>query len=200
MWQTASDDYSTPLPPGATVRPPFFNPTPRGRSSGSVVWPAAIQISAQQRLPVNVFQHSGGPRQVASKLVKVFLKATCKGKKEVKKFTLHNVNPTLITSSNDLKDLIKMNLHDDIKCGDYDVGYMVGTAIIRVRTKEDLKEMWGDIKKSQCTTLWCDGLVDEESGESGKSSKSGCKRKRAVSDEESDDEEVSLQRHRRRKR
>ena len=84
--------------------------------------------------------------------------------------------------------MIKTNLHDDIKCGDYDVGYMVETEVIRVRTKEDLKEMWSDIKKSQCTTLWCDGLLDEESGKCGKSSKSGHKRKRAVSDEESDDE------------
>ena len=94
----------------------------------------------------------------------------------------------LITSSDDLKDLIKKNLHDDIKCGDFDVGYMEGTEVISVRIKEDLKEMWGDIMKSQCTTLWCDGLVDEASGKSGKSSKSGHKRKRAASDEESDDE------------
>ena len=54
-----------------------------------------------QRLPV--IQHNG-PQQV-SKLDKVFLKATYKGKKEVKKFTLRNVDPTLIRSSGDLKDL-----------------------------------------------------------------------------------------------
>ena len=64
----------TPLPTGTTVRPPFCNPAPRALSSGSVVVrPAATQISAQQRLPVNVLQHSGGPRQVASKLDKVLL-------------------------------------------------------------------------------------------------------------------------------
>ena len=60
---------------------------------------------------------------------------------------------------------------------------MVGTEIIRVRT-EDLKEMWGEIKRSPCTALRCDGLVDDSSG---KLSKSSCKRKHAASEEESDE-------------
>ena len=108
--------------------------------------------------------------------------------KEVKKFTLRNIDPTQITSSDDLKDFIETNFHGDMKSGDFDVGYMVGTEIIRVRTEEDLKEMWGETKRSPCTVLWCDGLVDDSSGKSSKSSKSGRKRKRAASDEESDDE------------
>ena len=97
-----------------------------------------------------------------------------------------------MTSSSDLKDLIKTNFHDDIKTGD-DVGYMVGTEVIRVRTEEDLKEMWGEVRKNWCTTLWCDGLVVDESSKSNsnKSSKPGRKRKRAASDEESDDEATS---------
>ena len=104
------------------------------------------------------------------------MKATYKGKKEVKNFTLRNVDPTLMTSSSDLKDLIKTNFHDDVKCGDFDVGYMVGTEVIRVWTEEDLKEMWGEIRKNWCTTLLCDGLVDDESSKSNKSSKPGRKR------------------------
>ena len=126
-------------------------------------------------------------QRVAGKLEKVFLKATYKGKKDAKTFTLRDVDPSVITSSDDLKDLIKTCLHDDIKSGDFDVGYMPGTNVIRVRTEEDLKEMWADIKKSksQCTTLWCDGLFDDESGKSGKS---GRKRKQAASDDESDNE------------
>jgi hypothetical protein len=73
---------------------------------------------------------------------------------------------------------------------------MVGTEVIRVRTEEDLKEMWGEIRKNRCTTLWCDGLVDHESqckSGSSKSNKSGRKRKRAASDEESEDEATSSQ-------
>ena len=67
---------------------------------------------------------------------------------------------------------------------------MVGTEVIRVQIKEDLKEMWGEIRKNQCTTLWCDGLVDDESS---KSNKPGRKRKCAASDEESDDKATSSQ-------
>ena len=182
----------TPLSGTGTVnRPPFVNPTPRAQPrplGGVIVRPGAAQVSAQQRLPVNVLQHSGRPRQVDNKLEKVFLKAACKGKKEVKKFTLRNVDPTRITSSDDLKDFIETNFHGDVKSGDFDVGYMMGTEIIRVRSEEDLKEMWGEIKRSPCTALWCDGLVDDSSGKSSKSSKSGRKRKRAASDEESDNE------------
>ena len=88
----------------------------------------------------------------------------------------------------DLKDLIKTNLHDDIWPGDFDVGYTTGTEVIRVWTEEDLKEMWGDIKKSSSTALWCDGLIDYESDKPSKFGKSGRKRKRAASDDESDNE------------
>ena len=90
---------------------------------------------------------------------------------------------------------MKTNFRDNniIKCGDFDVGYMVGTKVIRVRTEEDLKEMWGEIRKNWCTTFWCDGLVDNESSKSNKSSKPGRKRKRAASDEGSDDEATSSQ-------
>ena len=179
----------TPLSAGTSIRPPFFNSAPRGQLSGAaVVRPTATLVSTQQRVPANVLQHSERVRQAASKLDKVFLKATYKSKKEIKKFTLRNVEHTRITSSDDLKDLIKTNLHDDIKSGDFDVGYMIGTEVIRVRTEEDLKEMWNEVKKNQCIALWCDGLVDVESGMSSKSSKSGSKRKRAASNDESEDE------------
>lgn len=168
----------TPLPPGARI-------VPRGHSSGVVVRPAPTAIQAEPRRPsVSVLQHSG----VASKIDKVFLKASYKGKKDVKKFTLRNVDPTLITSSGDLKELIKANLQDDIKSGDFDVGYMVGNEVTRVRTEEDLREMWSDLRKSNSTTLWCDGLIDEESGKASKSSKSSRKRKHVASDDESDGE------------
>ena len=50
--------------------------------------------------------------------------------------------------------------------------------------------MWGEIRKNQCATLWCDGLVDDESS---KSNKSGRKRKCAASDKESDDKATSSQ-------
>ena len=88
----------TPLPPGARI-------LPHGHSSGAVMRPAATE---PRRPSASFFQQSG----VASKLDKVFLKASCKGKKDVKKFTLRNVDPSLTTSSGDLKELIKANLHE----------------------------------------------------------------------------------------
>ena len=51
-----------------------------------------------------------------------------------------------------LKDLSKTNLHNDIKSGDFDVGYIVETKVTSVWT-ENLKEMWGDIKNNQCKTV-----------------------------------------------
>ena len=78
-------------------------------------------------------------------------------------------------------------------------GYMLGTEVIRVRTVEDLKEMWCDIKKAsgQNATLWCDGLVDDERL---KTSKSGSKRKSKASDVESDDEVHSSKRSQKKKK
>ena len=86
------------------------------------------------------------------------------------------MDPSDITSSDDLKRLIKRNLRDNITLGDFDVGYMLGTEVIRVRTVEDLRQMLCDIRKAsgQNATLWCDGLVDDERL---KTSKSGSKKK-----------------------
>ena len=50
---------------------------------------------------------------------------------------------------------------------------MTGTEVIRVWTAEYLKEMWGNIKKSGSTALWCDGLIDDESDKPSIFGKSG---------------------------
>ena len=60
---------------------------------------------------------------------------------------------------------------------------MQGTNGVRVRTKDDLLEMWSDIRKQRSCTLWCDGLVEFGS----KCSKSNIRRKHA-SDDESEEE------------
>ena len=58
---------------------------------------------------------------------------------------------------------------------------MQGSNVIRVRTKEDLSEMWLEVKKQGA--LWCDGLLDMGS----QATKAGRKGRHA-SDEDSDDE------------
>ena len=120
-----------------------------------------------------------------SKLDKVLLKAACKAgkQKDSKTFTLRNVDVAAVLLSQDLKKLIKESLHDDICSRDFDIGYMQGSNVIRVCTKEDMLEMWSEVKKQGM--LWCDGLVDTGS----KANKSGRKgRGKYVSDEDSDDE------------
>ena len=44
----------------------------------------------------------------------------------------------------------------DITSGDFDVGYIQGSSVVRIRSNENLAEVWSLLKKS--TTLWCDGL------------------------------------------
>ena len=162
----------TPLPPG--YRPPFVTTS----------FPKTTLLSQAQQLPVATPCGPDRQQRVDNRLDKVLLKAACKGKKDMKTFTLRNVDTTAITSSHHLKDLIKESLHDDISSGNFDVGYMQGTNVIRVRTKDDISEMWSDIRKQRsCTTLWCDGLVEFGS----KCSKSNLKRKHA-SDDESEEE------------
>ena len=54
---------------------------------------------------------------------------------------------------------------------------MVSSNVIWVHTKEDMSEMWSEVKRQGM--LWCNGL-------GGKAGKSGCKG-RCLSDEDSDD-------------
>ena len=83
-----------------------------------------------------------------------------------------------------VQNLIKDCLQGDIISGNFDVGFINGVNVIRVGTREDVKEMWSEIEKAKSNTmLWCDGLVDNER----KSTTSSRKRKNAVSDD-SDDE------------
>ena len=42
---------------------------------------------------------------------------------------------------------------------DFDVGYAQGNDVVRVRSTQNLTELWTELKKSQSTTSsWCDGL------------------------------------------
>ena len=68
---------------------------------------------------------------------------------------------------------------------------MQGTTIIRVRSKDDIDEMWSEIQKSKNTScLWCDGLVDNRTGKKwklfsdGEESKSKTRKKHHEKDED----------------
>ena len=108
------------------------------------------------------------------------------GKKDIKTFTRRNVDITAITSSHDLKELIKESLHDDISSGNFDVGYMQGKGLMLSgsalgTTYQKSGQISGN--KGAAQYCGCDGLVEVGS----KCSKSGVKRKDA-SDDESEEE------------
>ena len=143
----------TPLPPGYQPTSsgincpggPIVQP-PRSMKSGVSIVPTTTAVSVSQPVPITVPQRLPGQHKVAGcMLEEVFLKAACKGKKDVQMFTVWNVNPSIVTSSDDLKDLIKDSLEDDITSGGFDVGYMLGSNVIRICSKEVVKEMWRDL-------------------------------------------------------
>lgn len=98
------------------------------------------------------------PRQQA--IAKVLLKAVNRKKKTAgaKTFTLRNVNPSIINTCSQMKALIRDQLQNDITEGNFDIGYMQSNTVISIRSKEDLAEIWANLKKGTNITLWCDGL------------------------------------------
>ena len=40
----------------------------------------------------------------------------------------------------------------------FDIGYQHGTAVVNMRTSDDLQEVWANILKGTKVVLWCDGL------------------------------------------
>ena len=42
--------------------------------------------------------------------------------------------------------------------GNFDVGYLHGSNVVRIRNGTDLSEIWANIQKGSSITLWCDGL------------------------------------------
>ena len=88
-----------------------------------------------------------------------------------------------IISIDDIRSPIRKNFSRDVG-EEFDVGYIQGTTIIRVRSKDDIDEMWSEIQKSKNTSLWCDGFVDNRTGN---------KRKFFSDGKESDEEQVEVQ-------
>ena len=104
-------------------------------------------------------------------LGRVLMKAVTKtGKKKDKIFTLRNIETVKISSCEKLKRLIKLQLHNDvIDWEEFDVGYINSKRtekVISVRSKEDLAEMWKEVRAhGDKVQLWCDGLkVDSSTG------------------------------------
>ena len=95
-------------------------------------------------------------------LTHVLLKAVLKGgNKDGKTFTIRDVDTAAISSCDDMKMLIREQLSEDIVTEDFDIGFVNGSSVIRIRNKEDLSDVWAALRKpGNKMTLWCDGLVE----------------------------------------
>ncbi len=80
-------------------------------------------------------------------------------KKDPKTFVLRDVNVSSIITCDKLKDLIRSQLKDDV-VRDFGVGYYQGSTVVSIRSAQDLKEIWQEVKKGVKVILWCDGLRD----------------------------------------
>ena len=89
-------------------------------------------------------------------LIKVFAKGS---KKESKMFTLRNIDTAikLYTSLSILEGVIREQLGDEICQGSFDMGYLRGSNTVTLRNKEDIIEVWANIKNRK-NMMWCDGL------------------------------------------
>ena len=72
-------------------------------------------------------------------------------------FALRNINPTSVSSVEDLKSLIKAKLADDV-VDRFDVGHIRSNKIISLRSNEDVTELMSCVQKSDNILLWCNGL------------------------------------------
>ena len=123
-------------------------------STGRVLSTRAQTSSSQPQLPSTQLPSP-------NVLQKVLLKAHGLNKKE-KTFSLRNLDLSVIKSCADLKTEIRSRLTSDITDKQYDVGYVRGTNVVRVRTAEDLDELWALLRKPQNNVaIWCDGLTEE---------------------------------------
>ena len=49
----------------------------------------------------------------------------------------------------------------------FDAGFVDGTNVVRIKTRDDLKETWGTLLNGSKVMLWCDGLVAEPKRQPG---------------------------------
>ena len=117
-------------------------PTPHPLHSNNVLYNIGSVLGKHGKLALSTSSVTCPPQ----KIDKVLIKAACKRNlKEVKTFVLRNLDLGTIQSVTDLKMLIRSKLNDDLNTN-FDVGYCQGTSVIRVRSKEDLLEMWAEIR------------------------------------------------------
>ena len=161
--------------------------------SSSGKQPSVIQRQlGVHQLGITRNQQSSNPAAEQTGVInKVLLKCVSKERKsESKTFTIRNIDPTLVTTCNQLRGLIKAQLGGEV-CDQFDVGYYQNNSLVTLRTIEDLTELLASIRKTERSVFWCDGL---------KSCSKGSKRSRANEDSDNEPEECSKQTKKRKRR
>lgn len=145
--------------------------------------PSVMLTQSRPQSAHTTFAQRTQSQQVPAKLHdRILLKAVHKGnKKGAKTFTLRNIDPTASSSPGSLKSAMRKQLKGDISSEDFDIGFVEGANVVRIRSSEDLAEFWSDLKKpGSKLSLWCDGLMEDRHVHSRKRTCSG--------DVDSDDE------------
>ena len=151
------------------------------------------QVTVTPLLPVGQARQVNVPLPYSSRIVeKVMLKAVCKSKGGTKNktdpkiFTLRNINSAQVCSSEELKQVIKTQLSNDI-VDDFEVGVVQGSNVISIRSRDDVMDIWKDVNKGTKVVLWCNGLRSKS-------------KKRVASDDERDDDDIDHDFRRKRSR
>ena len=152
-------------------------------------------VSQQQfgvhQLGITRHPQSNPVAQPTGVISKVLLKCVSKERKsESKTFALRNIDPTLVTTCNQLRALIKEQLGEEV-CDEFDIGYYQNNSVVTIRSAEDITELLAGVRRAERSTLWCDGL---------KSCLRGSKRSRANEESDSDAEECSKQAKKKRRK
>ena len=163
-----SHSAGTPRPTATSVAPGQVIATPLSATPTGTV---SNMMGLQRQFVISRLEASVGM------VSKVLLKAVGSARKDLKTFTLHNVDTISVKTQEKLKLLIRTQLQNDM-LEDFDVGYLQGSTVVNIRSSEDLDEVWNDIRRGKNVVLWCDGLKEVTLKTQ--------KRKRGVDDSEDD--------------
>ena len=83
---------------------------------------------------------------------------------------MRNINPDKVSTIHKLECVIRDQLFDEISRSSFDIGYIQRSHTVTIRSKEDLLEVWSNMKKVSNIILWCDGLKSTSESKKGATS------------------------------
>lgn len=123
-----------------------------------------ISAIHQPQAPSEQCSHSKFQRQsdVVDKVILRAVNSSAKTAKDSKAFILRHIKTNLVCTCEDLKQIIRNQLGIEITSDDFDVGYIQGSTVVRIQTKEDIAELWSNVKDPNGKIdVWCNGLREQ---------------------------------------